>query len=91
MLSENMFHTDGVTTSEKERLMAKRKKKDAICAQIAYRVYGVLLEADAVQGKEMYDMFPHSQCRLRGCHEGRNRNEKNKRRKQEAAYRYRMP
>lgn len=50
--------------------MAKRKKKDAICARIAYRVYGVLLEPDAVQGKEMYDMFPHSQCRLRGCHEG---------------------
>lgn len=44
--------------------MLKHKKKDAICAWIAYRFYGVLLEPDAAQGKEMYDMFPHGRCRL---------------------------
>lgn len=44
--------------------MVKRKKKDAICARIVYRFYGVLLEPDAVQGMETYNMFLHSLCRL---------------------------
>jgi len=43
MLSENMLHTDGVTTFEKRVRMVKRKK-DVVCARIVCRFYEVLSE-----------------------------------------------